>query len=207
MDKEPKKIQYFSDYTGLSEDNIEKYGIHLYHGIRFDAIDRLESILQSGYILPGNKVKKSFTSYDGNTKYMYMSYDDENCNMGKYISVMPEEEGIEFDIFVRENLFLAIKGSVKAIKTTHISYDDYCDLKNKNDDYYSYAFNEYFVPDSIPISDVLYIGIDSNYFKGNIEQTVEEVIKLINAYKIDIPFIDIKNNNEIYRLNSNNKHL
>lgn len=51
--------------------------------------------------------------------------------MGKYVSVMPYEDDLEFKLFVRENLFFAIKGTIKAFETTHVSYDEYCDKKIK----------------------------------------------------------------------------
>lgn len=204
--KMKKKLKStFSDSLGLSDDVIERRCICLYHGIRFDAINRLESIFQTGYILPSNKVKRDFVSYDGTVKYLYISNDsDENCNMGKYVSVMPYEDDLEFKLFVRENLFFAIKGTIKAFETTHVSYDEYCDKKNKDecDDYYSYAFNEYFVENDISLDDVIYIGIDSSYFNGNYDKIVEDVINLINVYEIDIPFVDERTNSEIYRLNS-----
>ena len=50
--------------------------------------------------------------------------------------------------------------------------------------------------------DVIYIGIDSSYFNGNYGKIVEDVINLINVYKIDIPFVDERTNSEIYRLNN-----
>ena len=136
----------FSDSLGLSDDVIERRCICLYHGIRFDAINRLESIFQTGYILPSNKVKRDFVSYDGTVKYLYIS--------------------------------------------------------NDSDDYYSYAFNEYFVENDISLDDVIYIGIDSSYFNGNYDKIVEDVINLINVYEIDIPLVDERTNSEIYRLNS-----
>jgi hypothetical protein len=99
----------------------------------------------------------------------------------------------------------SIKETIKAFKTTDVSYDDYCDIKNKCDDYYSYAFNEYFVENSISLDDIIYIGIDSRYFNGNYDEIVEDVINLINVYEIEIPFIDVRTNSEIYKLN--NKQL
>ena len=192
----------FSDSLGLSDDVIERRCICLYHGIRFDAINRLESIFQTGYILPSNKVKRDFVSYDGTDKYLYISNDsDENCNMGKYVSVMPYEDDLEFNVFVRENLFFAIKGSIKAYKTKHVSFDEYCKIKD-SDEFYSYAFNEYFVENEISLNDINYIGIDSRYFNGNYDEMVEKVINLIDFYKINIPFVDERTNSEIYRLNS-----
>ena len=152
MNKETHK---YSASLRLSNEEIDKYGIYLYHGIRFDTINRLESIFQTGYILPGNKVKDKFISHDGSIKYLYISCDFENCNMGKYVSVMPYEDDLEFDVFVRENLFFAIKGSIEAIETTHVSYDEYCNLK-KGNGYYSYAHDEYFVEEGISLDDVVY---------------------------------------------------
>ena len=168
-----------------------------YHGIRFDAINRLESIFQTGYILPGNKVKSTFKSYDGKDKFIYMSsnYSD-NCNMGKYISVMQYEDDLEFEVFIKENLFFAIKDTIKTIKTKHISYDDYCNIKEEDrlNNYYSYAFDEYFVDNKISLDDIIYIGIDSKYYNGNYNKTVEDVNNLIEYYKIDIPFKDVRTN-------------
>ena len=192
----------FSDTLGLSNEQIERYGICLYHGIRFDAINRLESIFQTGFILPGEKVKRKFTSYDGTEKYLYINDDsDENCNKGKYVSVMPDEDEREFKTFVREHLFFAIKGTIKAFETKHVSYYEYLELKDKDDNYYSYAFNEYFVEDGISLKDVVYIGIDPRCYRDNYDETVEEVIKLMKHYKIDIPFIETRSNYELFRLN------
>jgi len=188
-----------------TNDNIENSDICLYHGIRFDAINRLESIFKTGFILPGNKINDKFISYDGTTKYLYINIDsDENCNRGKYVSVMPYEDDLEFDVFIRKNIFFAIKGSIKAHKTKYISYDEYCEQKNKNESgiYYSYAHHEYFVENGISLDDIVYIGIDPISFQGDYKKTVDEIIKLINFYKINIPLIDENTNSEIYRLGS-----
>ncbi len=195
----------FSKIYGLSNERIERCGVSLYHGIRFDALNRLESIFQSGYILPSSKVNNKFTSYDGITKYLYISNDlDENCNMGKYVSVMPYEDDLEFRVFVKENIFFAIKASIKAYETKHVSFNEFTNIKDKDkkEVFYSYAFNEYFVEDGISLNDVNYIGIDSSYFNGNLKETIDEVINLIKHYKINIPFIDEYTNKEIYRLDT-----
>ena len=203
---EHDKIQTYADSLGLSKEEIEKLGLNLYHGIRFDSIKKLESIFKTGSILCGRKINQSFESYDGTTKYLYVdSFDSENCNMGKYISVMPYINDLEFDTFVRENLFFAIKGSIDAFETIHLSYDEYCEIKekDKNNNLYSYAHNEYFVKDEISLNDVLYIGIDSKYYNGDYNKTVNDVIELIKAYKIDIPFVDIQKREEIFCYNKN----
>lgn len=203
---EKMSLKTYIDYIGLSKDDASRLGIMLYHGIRFDAINRLESIFQTGSILCGNRISSSYKSYDGSRKYLYISSDsDENCNMGRYISVMPYEDSLEFDTFVRQNIFFAIKGTIEAYKTIHLSYDDYCELRQSSINYknlYSYAFNEYLVSDEISLEDVLYIGIDSRYHLDNYDKIVSDVKKLMTVYEITIPFMDIHTNNELFCYNN-----
>lgn len=207
-------LKTYIDFIGLSKDDSSRLDIMLYHGIRFDAINRLESIFQTGSILCGNRVSSSFKSYDGTTKNLYICSDSyENCNMGKYISVMPYEDDLEFDTFVRQNIFFAIKGTIEAYKTIHLSYDDYYELRQSNMNYknlYSYAFDEYLVKDEIPLDDVLYVGIDSRYYFGDYDKTIGNVKELMRAYEITIPFMDIRTNNELFCCNNdknNNKKM
>ena len=199
-------LKTYIESIGLSKEYASRLDVMLYHGIRFDAINRLESIFQTGSILCGNRVNRSFKSYDGTTKYLNISLDnDENCNMGKYISVMPYEDGLEFDTFIRQNIFFAIKGTIDAYKTIHLSYDDYCKLRQSKKNYnnlYSYAFDEYFVKSEIHLDDVLYIGIDSCYYLGDYDKTVSNVKELMKVYEITIPFIDIHTNNELFCYNN-----
>ena len=209
LDKEPIKTFKEYRYKGVSDEKINKYGIPLYHGIRFDPLERLESIFQSGSILCGKRIKETFTSYDGTVKNIYVYNDEENCNMGKYVSVMPYTDSYEFDIFVRSNLFFGIKATIDAFKTIHLSYDDYIELREsgiKCNNLYSYAFNEYLVKDEIPLDDVLFIGIDSNYYNGNYEDTVNKVIELMKIYNIKLPFIDVNNNIELYCYNNKTRN-
>ena len=207
---EESQLQTYADVIGLPDEEILKQGKYLYHGIRIDAINTLESIFQDGNILCGNRINSNFISYDGSTKQILIDYNNEqNCNMGKYISVMPECDDVEFDAFVRENLFFAIKGTVRALKTKYLPYTEYCDLRknNINDDLYSYACNEYLVKDKISLDDVVFIGIDSCYYNGDYNNTVKSVIDLMNVYKIEIPFIDIKTNKELFKLNETNERV
>ena len=202
-------LNTYIDSIGLSKDDASRLGIMLYHGIRFDAINRLESIFLTGSILCGNRVSSSYKSYDGTTKYLYIDSDSvENCNMGKYISVMPYEDDLEFNTFVRQNIFFAIKSTIEAYKTIHLSYDDYCELRQSDINYknlYSYAFNEYLVKDEISLDDVLYIGIDSRYYLGDYDKTVSKVKELMRVYEITIPFMDIHTNNELFSYNNDKK--
>ena len=193
----------FKEELSLTDEDINEYDISLYHGIRFDAINRLESIFQTGFILPSNKVNRKFVSFDGTVKYLYINDDiDENCNRGKYISVLPFDDDLEYHVFILQNIFFAIKASVDAYKTKHVSYDEYLDIENKDNSevLYSYAFNEYLVDNDISLDNINYIGIDSRYFNGNYEETVESVINLMKVYKIKFPFIDVRTNSVIFSL-------
>lgn len=201
IDKE--KCPTYMEEHGLDKETVDRWGIHLYHGIRFDSINRLESIFQSKSILCGKKVNPSFISHDGTTKYIFIEYfDDENCNLGEYVSVMPSIDSLEFEKFVEENIFFAIKASVDALKTTHVSYDEYEELR-KNvlswDRLYSYAWHEYLVKDSISLDDVDCIGIDSRYHDDEeYNELINSVKKLLEVYKIKIPFKDYRSGEIIY---------
>lgn len=209
--KKDESIQFktYLDTLGLTDKDALRYGLFLYHGIRFDSLNRLESIFKTGYILPGNKINTSFKSFNGENKYLYInSYSDENCNKGEFISVMPNENELEFNTFVRRNIFFIINPSVKAYKTNFLSYDDYIELRESNINYknlYSYAHNEYLVEEPISLNDCLYLGIDYRYFYGDYDNTVKDVINLINAYEIKMPFIEYYNYDEIYNYEENKK--
>lgn len=210
-DYEKIPLQTYLESIGLSKDDVSRTGIMLYHGIRFDVINRLESIFQEGSILCGNRVNSSYKSYDGSTKHLYIDTNsDENCNMGKYISVMPYVEGVEFDTFIKSNIFLAIKSTIEAYKTIHLSYDDYIGLRKSGMNYknlYSYAFNEYFIKNEISLDDVLYIGIDSRYYLGEYEKTVRDIKKLMEVYKIRVPLVDIQTYKELFCYNDKGQKM
>ena len=209
LEKLPTKT-YF-EILGIDENFKELADMFpLYHGLRFDSINKLESIFKNRCLLCGKKIESSFISYNGTTKYLYInSYSDENCNQGEYISVMPYQDySIEFNTFVRENLFIVLNGNIPAKNTFYLNYNDYSKLKKlniKTNNLYSYAFAEYMVKDSISIDDFKYIGIDYRYFKGDLDKTIDDVIKLINFYKIDVPFVDISNYHTLYDLNDKQK--
>ena len=178
----------------------------LFHGLRFDGVNKLESIFQSDYVLCGKKCPNKYTSMDGTEHYLNInSIGFDNCNNGEYVSVIPYDyNSLEFNTFIAENLFLAFTGNIDAISTFYLKYDDYCMLKESNkklNNLYSYAFNEYMVKDKISLDDLLYIGINSNYYNGNIDETIEKVIELLKYYKIEVPLIDTKNDRIIYETN------
>ena len=208
-EKEP--LETYAEEHHLDKEKINRYGIHLYHGIRFDDINRLESILQSGAILCGKDINQVFLSKDGHRKYLYIdSRDSENCNMGEYISVMPHEGDMEFDVFVRRNIYFAIKASVDAYGTKYLTYDDYIRLRKsglETKNLYSYAHNEYLVKDKISLKDVDYIGINPNYYAGDYNRTVFTIKDLLEHYKSSIPLINGYNDEIIYQYEEDVKKL
>ena len=109
---EDEPVVTYLESLGYPERYILRHSrrLRLYHGVRFDVMDRLESIFKDRAIKCSKNVDRSFVSYTGEEKWLYFySDDDENCNMGEYVSVMPQVDDLEFDVFVRENIFFGIK--------------------------------------------------------------------------------------------------
>ena len=105
----------------------------LFHSLRFQPLEKLESIIKTGYIYPGNQVTREFLSYDGTTKKIQLYDYDDNCNLGKYISLMPEEEtSMEFAGLIKPYLFLELKRRIPVFKPIYLSYSDYSLLINSN---------------------------------------------------------------------------
>ena len=79
----------YSDIIG--DRDIDAIKFPLYHGLRFNPIDKLESIFKSGFIYPGKRVPTSFESMDGTTHTLPGYYEDEeNCSnnaCGSYVTV------------------------------------------------------------------------------------------------------------------------
>ena len=163
----------------------------LYHGLRFNGVDKFESILKSGFILCGRVVPKSFRSFDGNNKSIILDYHDiENCNNGDYISVMPFGDNIEYQTFIRENIFLKLSSDIEAICPYYLKYDDYIRLRKsgiQTKNLYSYALHEYMIKESIPIDKILSIGIDTDYFTGDLDKTIKQLEKIKRYYNASIP--------------------
>lgn len=188
------------------------YYVYLFHGIKNQPITRIESIFQDKAILCGKKIKTSITSYDGTIKNLEKCWDsDENCNMGEYISVtsFADYEDLlkspynSYASFIQKNIFFIIKGTVPAIETCYLSFEDYNTLIQsgyKYSKFYSYASEEYFVKDSISLDDIVAIGIDSNHFLIELKETISQIKRLMEEYKIDIPFIDIATGEVLYQL-------
>ena len=189
---------YFEELK-INKDDLEMASMFpLYHGLRFNSLEKLESIFKDNYVYCGNKINKVYYN------------DIENCNMGEYVSVTPYSDGVEFNVFVRENIFLVFKGNIEAINTYYLNYEDYVKLresKRKTNNLYSYAFNEYLVKDSISLDDLLYVGIDSNFFRSDINEVIEKVTSLMKQYNINADFIDISNNNVIYSGSDNYSYI
>lgn len=176
----------------------------LFHGLRFHPIEKLESIFQSQFVLCGKKVPRSIVSYNGETKYLYVShFSKDNCNRGEYVSVMPYLYGNnEFDIFVRENVFLVLRGDIPAQNTVYVYFDDYLRLREsdkKTKNIFSYAHNEYMVKDGFTIDNITAIGIDSSMYRGDYPKTIQEVTELMKQYNISVPFYDMNSGKILYQ--------
>ena len=157
----------YSDIIG--DRDIDAIKFPLYHGLRFNPVDKLESIFKSGFIYPGKRVPTSFESMDGTTHTLPGYYEDEeNCNRGEYISLMPFSfEDIEFDTFISSSIYLALRGDIDAKKTFYLKYEDYIKLRNskrKTNNLYSYAYLEYLAKNDISLDNLLYVGINSRGF-------------------------------------------
>ena len=190
-------ITTFADDFKLNDKNKTFY--HLYHGLRFNGIEKLESIIKCGYILCGKDVNDTFKSYDGTNKRIILHNDDfDNCNNGKYISVIPSNpydfNSIEFLTFVKENIFLELSNDVEALSTLYLRYSDYIKLKESQiitKKLYSYSLYEYMVSKRIPLNKIISIGIDSDHYIGDVNDAIMKINAIKNYYGVNIPFIDI----------------
>ena len=59
----------------------------LFHALRFQPLEKLESIIKTGYIFPASQVTRKFSSYDGTIKNIHLYDYDDNCNLGKFVSL------------------------------------------------------------------------------------------------------------------------
>lgn len=192
--------QTFSEEFSQEMEDVANF-FSLYHGIRSfghekTGIDKLESIIQTGYILPGNEINQVFNSYDGTVKYLHHTkYDEEKCNQDRYISVAPflpfdDNNDDEVNTFIKENIHLKLDCSIKAFNTYYLKYDDYIRLRKSKiptKNFYSYAMREYFVKEPIPIDKILAICIDPTHYRGNLEKTIQEIQNILDYYHVNIP--------------------
>lgn len=175
----------------------------LFHSLRFQPLEKLESIIKTGYIYPGNQVAREFLSYDGTTKKIQLYDYDDNCNLGKYISFMPEEEAsMEFDGLIKPYLFLELKCHIPVFKPIYLSYSDYSLLINSNiktNLVYSYSLYELMTDKPISFDYIKNIGVYSNYYDGNISSLISSVKSIMNYYNLTIPFYDYSMEEVIYQ--------
>ena len=187
----------FIDDFNINDRNRRFY--RLYHGLRFNGIDKLESIIKSGYILCGKDVKQKFKSYDGDEKRIISYADDiENCNRGRCISVIPsipyDFNNLEFLTFIKENIFLELESDIEALSTFFLTYNDYIKLRASEistENLYSYALREYMVKNKIPLNKIKSIGIDSNHYVGDVNDAIKKINAIRKYYGLNIPFNDI----------------
>ena len=205
QDYESKEQLTFMEARGLTKEDIIESNRCLYHGVRFYRLNAIESIFSSGAIKCMDNISPTFTSFDGVEKSVIIDREkEENCNLGKYVSLIPEVPSLELDIFVRTNIFFAVRAYVDAIKTDYLPYEEYKEMIDKKIPHkhlYSYARHEYLVKDSISLDDVAYIGVDPSAYDGDLTNDVNEVIRLMKAYNINIPFKDVYSDRVIYQQN------
>ena len=120
---------------------------------------------------------------------------------------MPLSNSLEFNTFVRENIFFVIKPTVNAIKTIFVPYGKYVEirkLKRKTKQIYSYAREEYMVKGFISLEDCLCLCVDSRNYNGmnngmSEREVIERIIELMKFYDIKLPLIDFATKKVIYQ--------
>lgn len=150
--KEQEPVLHFYDIRPEAKEyiNVKNPYLYLYHGVRFDdKHEHFESILKDEEIRCGNKT-------DG-----YYRIGGDNCNEGKYISLIHytgEDYDIEFKTFVEENVSFVISPLINPAKCVYLPYEEWEKVKSKlpmTKQRYSYARNEYQCEDSISLDYVV----------------------------------------------------
>ncbi len=168
----------------------------LYHGIRYqDYLEVLENIFKSKAILAGKYVDNCY------------SYED-NCNEGEYISLLEINEyeyNDMYEVFIKPNITLVISPFCEAYNTIYVPYNEWEEIKQSDRKFknrFSYAKNEYQVKDKISLEEVVSVGVPYNYLISQnkisfANQLLEDTIKLMNEYNLDLPIVDTSNKNRI----------
>lgn len=194
----------FSLIRNISPD--DEYNL-LYHGIRFDQINRLEGIFKFGKVFSGKRVPKFYESSTGEEKELFiLDYGNENANKGEYVSVMPYEiNSLEFKTFIAKYVYLAFKGNIPAVKAHYLPYNEYDKVSKKNNlkRLYSYAEDEYMVKDEIDLDNLAFIGVNFCYQS---DDEIDKIIDLMKYYEIKAPLIEHNTHKVIYEF-QNNKSL
>ena len=176
---------------------------YLYHGIRDYDLNRLISILKTGYILPRKmlpdkfQVKRSFR-FDFNCQsWISLSqkslYDDyyEDCNPSA------------FERYIYNHLCAVIDSDIEDKRiVNHIFYDYYGPeslnnlISDQNKDRYSTYMDEVQTSVPIPIDKFLAIGYPKKYYQSN-DKNPEEIKKelqlirtILDKKAVDLPIID-----------------
>lgn len=165
---------------------------HLFHGVRMDENHEIfESILRDKKIKCANQ-----------TNLYWRGFGDENCNEGKYVSLIHysgEDYDVEFQTFIEENVSFIISHKLNPIKCKYLPYDEWKQIKKKlpkTKNRYSYARHEYQYPDCIPfdyVEGILYPLKYYNHTKGFIktQEDLKYVRKLLKKYGLeDLPILD-----------------
>ena len=101
-----------------------------------------------------------------------------------------DNNDVDAETFIKENIHLKLDCSIEAFNTYYLKYEDYTRLRESKiptKNFYSYAMREYFVKEPIPIAKILAICIDENYYRGNLEKTIQEIQNILDYYHVNIP--------------------
>ena len=163
----------------------------LYHGVRMDSEHELfESILSDREIKCANKIG------------FYRGFDSDNCNEGKYISLIHysgDDYDIEFKTFIEENVSFIISPKLNPLKCKYLPFDEWEKIKKKlpkTKHRYSYAREEYQYPDSISLDYVVGVLYPLRFYSHkngymSAEEDLEYVKKLLIKYGFkDLPILD-----------------
>ena len=172
---------------------------YLYHGIRFNNIETLYKILDSGFILPRCMIKGS-ENFDRNNIF----------NGTKYISLtmktLMDEHDLEyyrssFDEVILGSLCIVIDGFKDIVFPSYVDWDRISTEEAKrilfkdDDQRYSYYLDEVQTNKRIPISNFIAIGYPNytfEYHLGTINNK-EQLLRLkerLLTHGLDIPIVD-----------------
>ena len=192
LEKEPMNT-FNNIYSIDYEPNINEVECFLYHGLRNQKdYEKLESILKQRKIYAGIYLEN------------YSNYSD-NCNDGKFVSLINYSDSIEFEEFINKYICLIISPLCNAYKTKYLTFYEWIYIKEKNislKNRYSYAIDEYQVKDFIPIEMIRAIGIPYSNIKLTkgveaAEKCKQDIIELLMNYEIKIPIVNINYYNRI----------
>ena len=164
----------------------------LYHGVRFDeSLTKLENIFKERKILASKYIKNAFVYSD-------------NANKGEYVSLLAfKDNGVEYDVFINENISLLISPLCNAYLTKYVPYHIWEKISNiETKNLYSYMKDEYLCKDSISFDQVKAIGFPYKYYlvkygKEYSENRLAYLKQLMDKYGILLAIVDTSRYNSV----------